>query len=217
LATRLSFFIWNTNPDDELLKLATSKELSKTAGTRCAVKRMIADPRASSLVSNFVMKWLGLSDLDTMKPDQQIYTSFNDQLKNDLVTEAERFINSVLLENRPLVDLLNVRRDLSQQRVARHYGLTAFTKPVPVGEVDRQESPGPARQGRGADSDILPGSDVACPSWRMGSRQDHRHAADTAASWRGDGSESKARETPKTVRARLEQHRDNATSVSVTG
>ena len=124
LATRLSFFIWNTGPDDELLKLAASKELSKPAVMDAQVKRMLADPRASSLVTNFAMKWLGLNELDTIKPDQQIFTGFNDQLKNDLVTEAETFITSVLLENRPLVELLTSDQTYLNDRVARHYGLT---------------------------------------------------------------------------------------------
>jgi mono/diheme cytochrome c family protein len=103
LATRLSFFIWNTGPDDELLKLANAKELSKPAVLDAQVKRMLADARASSLVTNFAMRWLGLNELETIRPDQQIFTAFNDQLKKDLVTEAETFITSVLLENRPLV------------------------------------------------------------------------------------------------------------------
>ncbi len=124
LATRLSFFIWNTGPDDELLKLAASKELSKPAVLDAQVKRMLADPRASSLVTNFAMKWLGLNELETIKPDQQIFTGFNDQLKNDLVTEAETFITSVLLENRPLVELLTSDQTYLNDRVARHYGLT---------------------------------------------------------------------------------------------
>src|SRR4030095_2045145 len=64
LATRLSFFIWNTGPDEELLKLAASKELSKPAVMDAQVKRMLADARASSLVTNFSMKWLGLNDLE---------------------------------------------------------------------------------------------------------------------------------------------------------
>src|SRR5206468_6700370 len=129
LATRLSFFIWNTGPDDELLKLAASKELSKPTVLDVQVKRMLADPRASSLVTNFAMKWLGLNDLDGLKPDQQIFTGFNDQLKKDLVTEAETFINSVLLENRPLVELLTSDQTYLNDRVARHYGLPGVNGP----------------------------------------------------------------------------------------
>ncbi|HEX4998688.1 MAG TPA: DUF1592 domain-containing protein [Terriglobia bacterium] len=124
LATRLSFFIWNTGPDDELLKLASSKELSRPAVLDAQVKRMMGDPRASSLVSSFAMKWLGLSGLESIKPDQQIYQGFNDQLKRDLVTEAEMFINSILLEGRPIVELLTSDQTYLNDRVARHYGIS---------------------------------------------------------------------------------------------
>ena len=72
LATRLSFFLWNTGPDEELFKLAASRELSKPAVLDAQVTRMLADPKASSLVTNFAMKWLGLDGLDEIKPDQQI-------------------------------------------------------------------------------------------------------------------------------------------------
>jgi len=212
LATRLSFFIWNTNPDDELLKLATSKELSKPAVLDAQVKRMIADPRASSLVSNFVMKWLGLSDLDTMKPDQQIYTSFNDQLKNDLVTEAERFINSVLLENRPLVDLLTSDETYLNERVARHYGLTGITgnqfRWVKLTDKNRL-----GLLGKGAVLIRTSYPDRTSPVLRGAWVLDK--IIGTPPTPPPPGVETdlnpKPGETPKTVRARLEQHRDNAT------
>src|SRR5215831_7263114 len=124
LATRLSFFLWNTGPDDELFKLAATKELSKPAVLDAQVKRMLADPRAASLATNFAMKWLGLDGIEGIKPDQQIYTNFNDQLKRDLVTEAQTFIQSILLENRPLVELLTSDQTYLNDRVARHYGIT---------------------------------------------------------------------------------------------
>src|SRR6187200_2265725 len=124
LATRLSYFLWNTGPDDQLFKLAATKELSKPAVLDAQVKRMLADPRAASLATNFSMKWLGLDGLENIKPDQQIYTGFNDQLKKDLVTEAQTFIQSVLLENRPLVELLTSDRTYLNDQIARHYGIT---------------------------------------------------------------------------------------------
>ena len=127
LATRLSFFLWNTGPDEELFKLAASRELSKPAVLDAQVKRMLADPKASSLVTNFAMKWLGLDGLDGIKPDQQIFAGFNDQLRQDLVTEAETFIRSVLLENRPIVELLTSDQTYLNDRIARHYGMTGVT------------------------------------------------------------------------------------------
>src|SRR5688572_13199828 len=124
LATRLSFFLWNTGPDEELFKLAASGELSKQAVLDTQVTRMLADPKASSLVTNFAMKWLGLDGLDGFKPDEQIYTNFNDSLRQDLVAEAQAFIRSVLLENRPIVEMLTSDRTYLNDRVARHYGIT---------------------------------------------------------------------------------------------
>jgi hypothetical protein len=126
LATRLSFFLWNTGPDEQLFKLAASRELSKPAVLDAQVQRMLADPKASSLVTNFAMKWLGLDGLDGVKPDQQIFAGFTDQLRTDLVTEAERFIHSILLENRPIVELLTSDQTYLNDRIARHYGLTGI-------------------------------------------------------------------------------------------
>jgi mono/diheme cytochrome c family protein len=126
LATRLSFFLWNTGPDDELFDLAASRELSTPAVLDAQVTRMLADPKASSLVTNFAMKWLGLDGLDGIKPDQQIFTGFTDQLRRDLVTEVETFIHSVLLEDRPIVELLTSDRTYLNDRIARHYGLSGI-------------------------------------------------------------------------------------------
>ncbi|HZI51945.1 MAG TPA: DUF1592 domain-containing protein, partial [Terriglobia bacterium] len=212
LATRLSFFIWNTGPDEELLKLATAKELTKPAVMDAQVKRMIADPRAASLVSNFAMKWLGLNDLESIKPDQQIYTAFNDQLKRDLVTEAETFINSVLLENRPLVDLLTSDRTYLNDRVARHYGMTGVTgtqfRWVTLTDKNRA-----GLLGKGAvlikTSYPARTSPVLRGAWVLDK------IIGTPPTPPPPGVETdltpQAGETPKTVRARLEQHRENAT------
>jgi hypothetical protein len=129
LAARLSFFLWNAGPDEELFKLAASGRLRTPAVLNAQVTRMLASPKASSLVSNFAMKWLGLDGLDAIQPDQKIYTSFNDELRRDLVTEADTFIRSVLLENRPIVELLTSDRTYLNERVARHYGLTGVNGP----------------------------------------------------------------------------------------
>jgi mono/diheme cytochrome c family protein len=212
LATRLSFFIWNTGPDDELLKSAGAKELSKPAVLDAQVKRMLADPKASSLVSNFAMKWLGLNDLDAIKPDQQIYTGFNDQLRNDLVTEAQTFINSVLLENRPLVELLTSDQTYLNDRVARHYGITGVTGPqfrwVKLTDKNRL-----GLLGKGAVLIRTSYPDRTSPvlrgSWILGK------IIGTPPTPPPPGVETDLNqqqgETPKTVRARLEQHRANAT------
>jgi mono/diheme cytochrome c family protein len=212
LATRLSFFIWNTGPDDELLKLASSKELSKPAVMDAQVKRMLADPRAASLVTNFSMKWLGLNELDTIKPDQQIFTGFNDQLKKDLVTEAETFITSVLLENRPLVELLTSDQTYLNDRVARHYGMTGVNgtqfRWVKLTDKNRM---GLLGKGAVLIKTSYPNrtSPVLRGAWVLDK------IVGTPPTPPPPGVETdlnpKQGEAPKTVRARLEQHRENAT------
>jgi mono/diheme cytochrome c family protein len=212
LATRLSFFLWNTGPDTELLRLATSKELSKPAVLDVQVKRMLADPRASSLVSNFSMKWLGLNELETIKPDQQIFTGFNDQLKNDLVTEAETFIQSVLMENRPLVEILTSDQTYLNERIARHYGLTGITgtqfRWVKLADKNRL---GLLGKGAVLIKTSYPNrtSPVLRGAWVLDK------IIGTPPTPPPPGVETdltpKQGDAPKTVRARLEQHRDNAT------
>ena len=212
LATRLSFFIWNTGPDDELLKLAASKELSKPAVMDVQVKRMLADPRATTLATNFAMKWLGLTELETIKPDQQIFTAFNDQLKKDLVTEVEVFITHVLLENRPLVELLTSDETYLNDRVARHYGLTGINgaqfRWVKLTDKNRL---GLLGKGAVLIKTSYPNrtSPVLRGAWVLDK------IIGTPPTPPPPGVETdlnpKQGETPKTVRARLEQHRANAT------
>src|SRR5262249_8621608 len=123
LASRLSFFLWNTGPDDELLTLAATGGLAKPGALEKQVKRMMADPKASSLVTSFAMKWLNLADLDAVKPDPTLFPEFNDQLRRDFSTETEQFLRSVLLEDRSVVDLLNADHTFLNERLARHYGI----------------------------------------------------------------------------------------------
>ena len=123
LASRLSFFLWNTGPDDELLDIAAGGGLSKPGVFDVQVKRMLADSRASSLVTSFAMKWLHLDDLDLVKPDPMVFQGFNDQLRKDFVTEAESFIASVLLEDHSVLELLTADHTFLNDRLSRHYGI----------------------------------------------------------------------------------------------
>ncbi len=77
----MSFFLWNTGPDPELLKLAETNGLSKPGALDAQVKRMLADPKASSLVTSFAMKWLNLTSLDSVQPDTAVFQGFNAQLR----------------------------------------------------------------------------------------------------------------------------------------
>ena len=212
LATRLSFFLWNTGPDEALFTLAGSRKLSTPAVLDAQVKRMLADPKASSLVTNFAMKWLGLDGLDGIRPDQQIFAGFTDQLRRDLVTEAETFIHSVLLENRPLVELLTSDQTYLNDRVARHYGLTGVngTQFRWVTLTDRNRW---GLLGKGAVLMKTSYPDRTSPvlrgAWVL------EKIIGTPPTPPPAGVESdlsqRAGEKPTTVRARLEQHRANAT------
>jgi len=212
LATRLSFFIWNTGPDEELFKLASSKELSKPAVLDAQVKRMLADPKASSLVTSFAMKWLGLSNLEGIKPDTQIFNGFNDQLKKDLTTEAEMFVRSILLENRPIIDLLTSNQTYINDRVARHYGMTGVTgaqfRWVTLTDKNRLGLLGKAAvlittSYPDRTSPVLRGAWVLEKILGTPPSPPPPNAATDLSQPKG--------EAPKTVRARLEQHRDKAT------
>jgi hypothetical protein len=212
LATRLSYFLWNTGPDDELFNLAASKDLSKPAVLDAQVKRMLADPRATSLATNFAMKWLGLDGIENIKPDQQIYAGFNDQLKKELVTEAQTFIQSVLLQNRPLVELLTSDQTYLNDRIARHYGMNDVTGSQFrwVKLTDRNRF---GLLGKGAVLIKTSYPDRTSPVLRGAWVLDKIIGTPPTPPPPGVETDlnQKPGETPKTVRARLEQHRANAT------
>src|SRR5687767_10279942 len=212
LATRLSFFLWNTGPDDELFKLAASRELSKPAVINAQVTRMLADPRASSLVTNFAMKWLGLDGLDGFKPDEQIYTNFTDALRQDLVAEAQAFILNVLLENRPIVEMLTSDRTYLNDRVARHYGMTGVNG-AQFRWVTLTDSNRLGLLGKGAVLMSTSYPDRTSPVLRGAWVLERIIGAPPTPPPPGVESNlsQRAGETPRTVRARLEQHRENAT------
>ncbi|MDT8399927.1 MAG: DUF1592 domain-containing protein, partial [Pseudomonadales bacterium] len=120
LASRLSFFIWSSIPDDELLALAGAGDLSEPALLAQQVERMLADPKASALVSNFASQWLGLRQLDLVNP---LSADFDGALKLAMQRETERLFASILRENRSIVTLLDADYSFINERLARHYGI----------------------------------------------------------------------------------------------
>ena len=208
LASRLSFFLWNTGPDDELLDIAASGGLSKPGVFDVQVKRMLTDSRASSLVTSFAMKWLHLDDLDLVKPDPMVFQGFNDQLRKDFVTEAESFIASVLLEDHSVLELLTADHTFLNDRLARHYGIDGVSgsqfrrvtlkDPIRFGLLGKAavlmrtsyaDRTSPVLRGAWV-LDKLQGTPPAPPPPNV-----ETNLAQTAG------------EKPKTVRARLEEHR----------
>ncbi len=129
LASRLSFFLWSQGPDDALLEIAASGKLSAPEVLQAEALRMLKDPRASSLVRNFALKWLDLDDLGEVEPDPDRFPTFNDQLRQDLAVEIESFVASVLLDDRNVGDLLTAGHTFLNDRLARHYGITSVLGP----------------------------------------------------------------------------------------
>jgi mono/diheme cytochrome c family protein len=129
LASRLSFFLWSDGPDDELLAAATSGKLSDPAVYEAQVRRMLADPRASALVTGFAMKWLNVDDLHAVDPDPRLFPAFNEQMRQDFSTEIELFLRSILLEDRSIILLLSADYSFLNERMARHYGMSGVFGP----------------------------------------------------------------------------------------
>ena len=126
LASKLSFFLWNTIPDDELLQLAIDGKLKDPAVLDRQVKRMLADPRSITLAANFVPQWLDMKRLDEIVPDSSVfpYASGRSDPRNDLNTELELFADSLFREDRSVVDLLRAKHTFLNERIALHYGIT---------------------------------------------------------------------------------------------
>jgi mono/diheme cytochrome c family protein len=122
LASRLSFFLWSTMPDDELLSAAEQGKLSDPAVLRRQVVRMLADPRAESLVSNFAGQWLHLRNVETVRPDLGIF-SFDESLRQSMIEETTLLVDSIVREDRSLLNLLDADYTFLNQRLAEHYGV----------------------------------------------------------------------------------------------
>jgi mono/diheme cytochrome c family protein len=123
LASRLSFFLWSSIPDERLLDLAARGKLSDRTVLEREVRRMLADRRASSLVSNFAGQWLMLRNLRLLTPDPYEFPDFDDNLREALQRETELFLESQIREDRRAVDLLTANYTFVNERLARHYGI----------------------------------------------------------------------------------------------
>jgi hypothetical protein len=126
LASKLSFFLWNSLPDDQLLQVAIDGKLSSPSVLDQQVKRMLADSRAVTLASNFVHQWLDMKRLDEIVPDSAVfpYASGRSDPRDDFRTELTLFADSIFKEDRSVVDLLKARHTYVNERVALHYGIT---------------------------------------------------------------------------------------------
>jgi hypothetical protein len=214
LASRLSFFLWSSLPDDELVKLATESRLSKSDVLAAQVTRMLADPRAKSLSSDFAFQWLHLSKLDEITPDrtQFPYASRLYDPRGMFKEELKLFVDSVLRSDQSVFALLTANYTFLNERLAEHYGIET----VKGGDFRRVTLDSPARYGLLGKGAIL-----------MLTSYPNRTSPPVRGAWVLDRllgapppepplnvpsfPENKRGQPPKTLRARLEQHRANPT------
>ena len=123
LASRLSFFLWSSIPDDELLNVAASGKLKEPAVLEKQVRRMLADARSESMVTNFAAQWLYLRDVDVKDPDLFLFRDFDEGLRKSFERETDLFLDSVLRENRSVTELLTANYTFVNERLAKHYNI----------------------------------------------------------------------------------------------
>jgi mono/diheme cytochrome c family protein len=210
LASRMSFFLWSSIPDDELLNLGIAGRLRTPGVLEAQVKRMIADPRADAFVNAFTGQWLQLRNLDKVTPDVLLFPDFDDNVRQALRRETELFFASIVRENRSATTLLDADYTFLNERLARHYGIPnvygSHFRRVPVTDPNRRGLLGqgsilamtavatrtsPVLRGKYIISNILNTPPLPPPAVVP------------------DLEESATKDRPSTVREQLERHRAN--------
>jgi hypothetical protein len=130
LASRLSYFLWSTMPDDELFKVAANGTLSKPSVLQAQVRRMLQSPKAHALATNFAGQWLQLRKLAIVAPDPQHFPDFNESLRTAMRTETEMYFDYVASHDRPILDFLDSDYTFMNEQLARHYGYAGVSGPA---------------------------------------------------------------------------------------
>lgn len=125
LASRLSYFLWSTMPDEELFELARKKTLREPEVLEKQVRRMLKDPRSRALVDNFAGQWLELRNLKDFRPDPVLFPNFNEKLRADMLKETELFFDSIVREDRSILNFIDADYTFVNERLAKHYGLSS--------------------------------------------------------------------------------------------
>jgi mono/diheme cytochrome c family protein len=149
LASRLSYFLWSSMPDDELLSLAETRKLRVNLDAQ--VKRMLNDPRSAAFADNFAGQWLETRNLDSVKPDPQKFPEWGPELREAMKTETRMFFEAMLREDRPLPEFIDAKYTFLNDRLAKHYGIEGVTGP----EFRRVELTTPQRGGLLSQASIL--------------------------------------------------------------
>jgi hypothetical protein len=215
LASRLSFFLWSSIPDDELLELAAAGRLSDDPVLSAQIDRMLADPKATAMVENFAGQWLYLRNLQSISPDTTLFPNFDDNLRTAFRRETELFVGSIMREDRSVLDLLTADYTFVNERLARHYGI-----PNVYGSHYRRVTiPGDGRRGLLGQGSILTvtsmpnrTSPVLRGKWVLENILGTPPPAPPANVPALDENEPGIE--PRSVRARLEQHRANPVCAS---
>jgi hypothetical protein len=216
LASRLSFFLWSSIPDEQLLRVAREGRLSQPGVLREEMRRLLADSRASAFVNNFAGQWLHLRNLRSIIPNSDLFPDFDDNLRQAFQREAELFFESVLRENRSVIDLMNADYTFVNERLAQHYGIDGvfgsefrrvrLTEPARFGLLGKgavllatshPTTTSPVLRGKWVLENIV-GTPPPAPPANL----------DTALKTDPPGS------APKTMRAQMEQHRTNPVCAS---
>jgi hypothetical protein len=220
LASRLSFFLWSSSPDEELLQLAKVSRLSDPSVLRAQVQRMLADARAKTLTTDFAFQWLGMAKLDTIVPDRAQFPQASGMLdpRDMLKEELALFIDSVLRSDQSVMALLNADYTFLNERLAMHYGIET----VKGARFRRVQLPDESRYGlfgKGAIEMLTAYPNRTSPVLRgvwvleniLGAKRPEPPLQVPTLQ------DNKRGETPKTLRARLEQHRQNPTCFACHG
>jgi hypothetical protein len=129
LASRLSYFLWSSTPDEQLLKLADEHRLSTPEVLHAQVKRMLEDPKADALVDNFAGQWLELRNLDSIHPDPDEFPEFNESLRKAMYTETRMFVSSIIHENGSILDFIDGKYTYLNETLAKFYGIPGVVGP----------------------------------------------------------------------------------------
>ncbi len=143
LASRLSYFLWSSMPDDELLRLAGERKLHNPEVLAGEVRRMLLDPKSVALVDNFAGQWLELRNLDSVKPDPERFPNFDEDLRKAMKEETRLFFETVIHEDRSILDFIDGKYTFLNERLAKHYGIPGITGP----QFRRVELTGEERSG----------------------------------------------------------------------
>jgi hypothetical protein len=215
LASRLSFFLWSSIPDDALLNAGVRGDLAKPALLQTTVRRMLADPRGSRFVANFAGQWLQLRNLKNARPNSAIFPDFDDNLRQDFRQETEMLFASLLAEDRSVLDLLRADYTFLNERVAEHYGVAGVYgsnfRRVPVVQEERK-----GILGHGSILTVTSHADRTSPVVRgkwilenlLGAPPPAPPPEVPPLTENSEGA------PPKSLRARLELHRENAVCAS---